>query len=268
MPFYKFGCSYVMLDNIQNTWCAFCLFCEYWFEIITITCIVYTCSTNALHVNKRWLPSSFCSGLPTELPTLSILESSGLPFELLTELPTISVYGSSRQPFLYGKIPNGSSFCSPLRCPLSPYTEVLDSLICMTKFSWAAHGQPTPLPTGLPTFSFFGSSGLHTELPTVSIYGSSGQPNLLGKIPMGSLRAAHSVAHVQPMGSEVGSSPNFFRMSNGQFYIFKLFFSSHDNQCSCPVTNLLYISLQSCCILLKIWKNRRFWPNQCFLFLS
>ena len=54
------------------------------------------------------------------------------------------------------------------------------------------------LPTELPT-----------ELPTVSIYGSSGQPNLHGKIPMGSPRATHSVAQVQPMGSEVGSSPVF-----------------------------------------------------------
>ena len=68
-------------------------------------------------------------------------------------------------------------------------------------------------PLSLPTFSYFGSSGLPTELPTelptVSIYGSSGQPNLHGKIPMGSPRATHSVAHVQPRGSEVGSSPVF-----------------------------------------------------------
>ena len=82
----------------------------------------------------------------------------------------------------------------PLSCPLFPYMEVVGSLICMAKFPWAAHGQPTPLPT---------------ELPTVSIYGSSGQPNLHGKIPMGSPRAAHSVVHVQPTGSEVGSSPVF-----------------------------------------------------------
>ena len=38
MPFYKFGCSYVMLYNIQNAY-LFCLFCDYWFEIINyITC--------------------------------------------------------------------------------------------------------------------------------------------------------------------------------------------------------------------------------------
>ena len=101
----------------------------------------------------------------------------------------------------------------PLSCPLFPYMEVVGSLICMAKFPWAAHGQPTPLPTELPIVSIYGSSGqpteLPTELPTVSIYGSSGQPNLHGKIPMGSPRAAHSIAHMQPTGSEVGSSPVF-----------------------------------------------------------
>ena len=30
---------------------------------------------------------------------------------------------------------------------------VVGSLVCMAKFSWAAHGQPTPLPIELPTFS-------------------------------------------------------------------------------------------------------------------
>ena len=144
----------------------------------------------------------------------------------------------------------------PLSCPLLRYKEVVGSLICMSKFPWAAHGQPTPLPPKLPTFFIFGSSWLPTklptvsiyegsgkipmgspwsansaahwvadflifgssglptelpnELPTVSIYGSSGQLNLHCKIPMGSPRAAHSVAHVQPIGSEVGSSPVFF----------------------------------------------------------
>ena len=145
------------------------------------------------------------SGLPTELPTIFILESSGLPTELHSELPTISVYISSGQPYLHGKIPMGSPLRCPLSCPLFPYMEVVGSLICMAKFPWAAHGQPT--------VSIYGSSGqpseLPTELPTVSIYGSSGQPNLHGKIPMGSPRAAHSVAHVQPTGSEVGSSPVF-----------------------------------------------------------
>ena len=109
------------------------------------------------------------SELPTDLPTISILESSGLPTELPTELPTISVYGSSRHPYLHGKIPMDSPWAAhttahwaahflsylevvgcPLSCPLFPYMEVVGSLICMAKFPLAAHGQPTPLPTCSP----------------------------------------------------------------------------------------------------------------------
>ena len=81
----------------------------------------------------------------------------------------------------------GYPLSCPLSCPLYPYMEVVGSLICMAKFPWAAHWQPTPL----PTFFIFGSSGLPTELPPVSIYGRSGQPNLHGKIPMGSPWAVH-----------------------------------------------------------------------------
>ena len=138
------------------------------------------------------------SGLPNELPTISILESSGLPTELHTELPTISVYGSSGQSYLHGKIPMGSPWAAH------------------STTQWAAHFftfGSNWLPTELSTVSIYGRSGqpteLPTELPTVSIYGSSGQPNLHGKIPMGSPRAAHSVAHVQPTGSVMGSSPVF-----------------------------------------------------------
>ena len=40
-----------------------------------------------------------------------------------------------------------------LSCPLYPYMAVVGSLICMAKFPWAAHWEPTPLPTELPTFS-------------------------------------------------------------------------------------------------------------------
>ena len=54
----------------------------------------------------------------SELPTISILESSGLPTELPTELPTIFVYSSSGQPYLHGKIPMGSPLHCPLSCPL------------------------------------------------------------------------------------------------------------------------------------------------------
>ena len=108
--------------------------------------------------------SAQVSGLPTEQPTISILGSSGLPTEFPTELPTVSIYVSSGQPYLHG---------SPLQCPLScplfhileavgcllscplscqrfPYMEVVGSLICLAKFPWAAHGQPTLLPTFSP----------------------------------------------------------------------------------------------------------------------
>ena len=164
MPFYKFGCSYVMLYNIQNAWCLFCLFCDYWFEIINyITCNIYIHMCYKFLACESKMASIFSgqfSGLPTELPTISILESSGLPTELHTELPTISIYGSSGQPYLHGKIPMGSPLCCPLSCPLFSYMEVVGSLlswplncplfrymevvgslIYMAKFPWAAHGQ-------------------------------------------------------------------------------------------------------------------------------
>ena len=165
------------------------------------------------------------SGLLTELPTIYILERSGLPTELHTELPTISVYGSSDQPYLHGKIPMGSPWVAhstahwaahffshlevvgcPLSCPLFQYMEVVRSQICMAKFPWAAHGQPTPLPTELPPVAKYGSSGQPTELPTVSIYGSSGQPTLHGKIPMGSPLRCPRAAY----GQRSGQFPCFF----------------------------------------------------------
>ena len=155
MPFYKFGCCYVMLYNFQNTWCSFCLFCEYWFEIINYN-MHYI---HVLQMSCMWIKdgahfkfnSGQFSGQPTKLSTISILESSGLPTGLPTELPHYIRYMAA-----------------------------VGSLICMAKFPWAAHGQPTSLPT---------------TLPPVSIYGSSGQPNLHGKIPIGSPWAAHSATH-------------------------------------------------------------------------
>ena len=173
--------------------------------------------THVLHLSCMWIKNVFhfefnseqLSGLPTELPTNSILESSGLPTELPTELPTISVYGSSGQPNMHGKIPMGSPLRCPLSYPLIPYMEVVGSLICMAKFPWAAHSAAY----WAAHFFIFGRSGLPTELltelPTVFTYGNSGQPNLHGKITMGSPRAAHSVAHGHPIGSEVGSSHVF-----------------------------------------------------------
>ena len=221
MPFYKFACSYVILYNIQNAWCLFCLIWDYWFEIINYN-MQYMCYKSLACESKMAsiFNSGQFSGLSTELPTISILESSGLPTELHIELPIISIYGSSGQPFLHGKIPMGSPwaahstthwavhfffiFGSSWLPPISiygssgqPYLHGKIPKAAHSAAHWTAH------------FLIFGSSGLPTELPTVSIYGSSGQPNLHGKIPIGSQRAAHSVAHVQPMGSEVGSSPVF-----------------------------------------------------------
>ena len=154
------------------------------FRSLTITCIVYTC-----------YKCLACESKMASILNLIVDSSVGCPLNCPL--------------FPYLKVV-GCPLSCPLSCPLYPYMGVVGSLICMAKFPWAAHGQPTQLPTELPTFFMFGSSGLPTELPTVSIYGNSGQPNLHGKIPMGSPRAAHSVAHVQPMGSEVGSSPVFF----------------------------------------------------------
>ena len=85
--------------------------------------------------------------LPTELPTVFMLESSGLITELPTELLTAH-----------------------------PHMKVVGILICMEN----SHGQPTPLPT---------------KLPTVSVYGRSGQPNLNGKISMDSSWAAYSTSN-------------------------------------------------------------------------
>ena len=56
--------------------------------------------------------SAQVSGLPTELPIISIFKSSGLPTELPTELPTVSIYVSSGQPNLHGKIPMGSPWAA------------------------------------------------------------------------------------------------------------------------------------------------------------
>ena len=133
-------------------------------------------------------------------------------------LPTISILGIAWF-VLFLKVVGCPLIC-PLSCPQYPYMEVVGSLICIAKFCWAVHWQPTPLPTELPTvsidwsygqpnlhgkifmdscaaqwiptFVIFGSSGLPIELPTVSINGRSWQPDLHCKIPMGSQRAARS----------------------------------------------------------------------------
>ena len=86
------------------------------FRSLAITCIIYTCykclaCESKMGVHFKFKSGQF-SGLPTELPIISMLESSGLPTELPTELPTISVYGSSGQPNLHGTITMGSTWAA------------------------------------------------------------------------------------------------------------------------------------------------------------
>ena len=78
-------------------------------RLVAITCnnMCYKCLACESKMASI-LNSEQFSGLSTELPTNSILESSGLPIELPTKLPSISVYGRSGQPYLHGKIIMGS----------------------------------------------------------------------------------------------------------------------------------------------------------------
>ena len=99
----------------------------------------------------------------------------------------------------------GYPLICPLSCPLYPFMAVVGSLICMEKFPWAAHGQPTPLPTELPTFSYLEVVGCLLSCPLFPYMEVVGSLICMAKFPW----AAHSVAHVQPMGMEVGSSPVF-----------------------------------------------------------
>ena len=156
---------------------------------------IYRCATIFLHVNQRWLPFLVGSSVGCQLncPLYPYLKVVGCPLSCTLscpQYPYMEVVGSlicmAKFPWAAHGQPMGSPLhcplsCPifshlevvdcPLSCPLFPYMEVVGSLICMAKFPRAAHGQPTPLPT---------------ELPTVSIYGSSGKPYLHVKIPMGS----------------------------------------------------------------------------------
>ena len=106
------------------------------------------------------------SGLPTELPLLKHLKVVGCPLS-----------------------------CH-LSCPPFPYMDVIKSLICMAKFLLAANDQSIPLPTELPTFSYLEIVGRLLSYPL-----SCPLFPYVAKFP----RAAHSVAHVQHIGNEVGS---------------------------------------------------------------
>ena len=86
---------------------------------LTITCNIYIHMCYKCLACESKMASIFnsgqFSGLPTELPTISLLESSGMPTELPTELPTISVYGCSGQPYNVFTFQNshGQPFAGP-----------------------------------------------------------------------------------------------------------------------------------------------------------
>ena len=131
MSFYKFGCSYVMLYNIQNAWCLFCFFCDYWLETIKYNMYyIYTCATNVLHA---------CESKMASILNLIVDSSVGCP--LYCQLfPYLKVVGC------------------PLSCPLSwtLYPYIWKKWAAL--FAWQnSHGQPTPLPTELPTVSIYRS---------------------------------------------------------------------------------------------------------------
>ena len=179
---------------------------EYWFEIINY-------NMHYIHMCYKCLA---CESKMASILNLIVGSSVGCPLNC----PQVS----------YLKIVGCKLNC-PLSCLLYPYMKVAGSLICMTKFPWASYGQPAPLPTQLPTVSIYGSSGqsyLHGKIPmdstlrcpvTCLLFSNleavgcllscplfpymkvMGSLFLHGKIPMGSPRAAHSVTHVQPMGS-------------------------------------------------------------------
>ena len=112
MPFYKFGstCSYVMLFNIQNAWCSFCLFCEYWFEIINY-------NMHCIHMCYKCFA---CEFKIASILNLIVGNSVDCPlFPYLKEVDCLLT-------------------CPPI-CPLYPYMEEVGSLICVAKFPWAAH---------------------------------------------------------------------------------------------------------------------------------
>ena len=134
------------------------------------------------------------SGLVTEQPTVSILESSGLPTALPTKLPTISVYGKSGQPNLHGNTPMGIPLRCQLSCPLFQYMEVVGCLICVaipmgspwtahSTSHWAAHFfifRNCMLPNDLPM-----DSPLHCPLsyPRFHIWKSVGSLICMAKFP-------------------------------------------------------------------------------------
>ena len=76
----------------------------------------------------------------------------------------------------------------------------------MTKLPWAAQGQPTPLLTELPTFSYLEVVGCPLSWPLFPYMEVVGSLICMAKFTL----AAHGQPTLLPIGSEVGSSPVFF----------------------------------------------------------
>ena len=128
---------------------------------------IYTCATNFVHVNLRWLP--FLVG-----------SSVGCPLNC--------------QLYPYLKVVGCPLSCT-LSYPLYPYMEVVGSLICMAKFPLAANEQPTPLPTELPTFSHLEVVGCPLSCPLFPYMEEVGSLICMSKFPWAAHSAANCAAH-------------------------------------------------------------------------
>ena len=90
-------------------------------------------------------------------------------------------------------------------CPLFPYMEVVGSLICMAKFPWAAHGQPTPLPTCSPraakwAASLFFPYGVPFKIISLEHTHTEKTEELPTSLPMGCTWATEWVVRGLPIG--------------------------------------------------------------------
>ena len=129
---------------------------------LTITCIIYTC--------YKWLA---CESKMASILNLKVGSSVGCPLNCPL-FPYLKVVGY------------------PLSCPLYPNMAVVGRLICMANFPWAAHGQPTPLPTELPTFSCLEVVGCPLSCPLFPYMEVMGSVICMAKFPW----AAHSATHL------------------------------------------------------------------------
>ena len=146
---------------------------------LTITCIIYTCYT--------------C--LACESKMASILNL---------------IVGSSVG---YLKVV-GCPLSCPLSYPLYPYMEVVGSLICVAKFPWAVHGQSTPLPTELSTFSCLEVVGCPLNCPLFPYMEVVGSLICMAKFPW----AAHGQPTPLPTCSP-WAAPLLFPYGWGEFFL-------------------------------------------------